>query len=61
MNRYEPNMPLTQCRHTYMMKGGNFLDTANNYHFQESEKWLGEWMKKRGVRDEMGLLHMDSC
>ncbi|KAJ4149405.1 hypothetical protein NW754_000845 [Fusarium falciforme] len=46
-------MPLTQCRHTYMMKGGNFLDTANNYHFQESEKWLGEWMKKRGVRDEM--------
>ncbi|KAJ4256527.1 hypothetical protein NW757_004155 [Fusarium falciforme] len=34
-------------------QGGNFLDTANNYHFQESEKWLGEWMKKRGVRDEM--------
>ncbi|KAJ4327769.1 hypothetical protein N0V84_001731 [Fusarium piperis] len=34
-------------------QGGNFIDTANNYHFQESEKWLGEWMKKRGVRDEM--------
>ncbi|KAM0432807.1 hypothetical protein ACHAPT_004509 [Fusarium lateritium] len=33
--------------------GGNFIDTANNYHFQESEKWIGEWMKKRGVRDEM--------
>ncbi|KAF4978275.1 hypothetical protein FZEAL_5313 [Fusarium zealandicum] len=34
-------------------QGGNFIDTANNYQFQESEKWLGEWMKKRGVRDEM--------
>lgn len=42
------------------MKGGNFIDTANNYQFQESEKWLGEWMKKRGVRDEMGSLYMDS-
>ncbi|KAF4986030.1 hypothetical protein FDECE_16168 [Fusarium decemcellulare] len=34
-------------------QGGNFIDTANNYHFQESEKWVGEWMKKRGVRDEI--------
>ncbi|KAM5348020.1 hypothetical protein ACJ41O_007844 [Fusarium nematophilum] len=36
-------------------QGGNFIDTANNYHFQESEKWVGEWMKKRGVRDEIVL------
>jgi aryl-alcohol dehydrogenase-like predicted oxidoreductase len=33
--------------------GGNFIDTANNYQFEQSEKWIGEWMKKRGNRDEM--------
>ncbi|KAF6814139.1 norsolorinic acid reductase [Colletotrichum musicola] len=33
--------------------GGNFIDTANNYQFEESEAWIGEWMKKRGVRDQM--------
>jgi len=36
-------------------QGGNFIDTANNYQFQESERWIGEWMKKRGVRDQMVL------
>lgn len=35
-------------------QGGNFIDTANNYQFGESETWIGEWMKKRGNRDEMG-------
>lgn len=35
-------------------QGGNFIDTANNYQFEQSEIWLGEWMKKRNVRDEMG-------
>jgi len=34
-------------------QGGNFIDTANNYQFEESEKWIGEWMKQRGNRDEM--------
>ncbi|KAF4335961.1 alcohol dehydrogenase [Fusarium beomiforme] len=34
-------------------QGGNFIDTANNYQFQETEKWVGEWMRKRGNRDEM--------
>ncbi|ETS83176.1 Norsolorinic acid reductase [Pestalotiopsis fici W106-1] len=34
-------------------QGGNFIDTANNYQFEESEKWIGEWMKKRGNRDQM--------
>jgi len=33
--------------------GGNFIDTANNYQKEESEKWLGEWMQKRGNRDQM--------
>ncbi|KAB5532582.1 aldo/keto reductase [Coniochaeta sp. 2T2.1] len=35
--------------------GGNFIDTANNYQFEESQQWIGEWMKKRGNRDEMVL------
>lgn len=34
-------------------QGGNFIDTANNYQAEESETWIGDWMKKRGVRDEM--------
>ncbi|KAJ9252508.1 hypothetical protein DTO195F2_7425 [Paecilomyces variotii] len=33
--------------------GGNFLDTANNYQQEESEMWLGEWIKKRGNRDQL--------
>lgn len=35
--------------------GGNFIDTANNYQNEESEAWIGEWMKERGVRDQMVL------
>ncbi|CAK7200259.1 hypothetical protein SEUCBS139899_002950 [Sporothrix eucalyptigena] len=35
------------------LQGGNFIDTANNYQFEESEQWIGEWMEKRGVRDQM--------
>lgn len=34
-------------------QGGNFIDTANNYQKEESEKWIGEWMAKREVRDQM--------
>ncbi|KAI4715172.1 hypothetical protein J4E89_000859 [Alternaria sp. Ai002NY15] len=36
-------------------QGGNFIDTAVNYQFGESEEWIGEWMEERGVRDEMVL------
>ena len=36
-------------------QGGNFIDTAVNYQFGESEQWLGEWMEQRGRRDEMIL------
>lgn len=35
--------------------GGQFLDTANNYREEESELWVGEWMKSRGNRDELAL------
>lgn len=38
---------------TFYTRGGNFVDTANVYHNEESEQWLGEWMASRGNRDEM--------
>lgn len=37
----------------FVEAGGNFIDTANNYQNEESETWLGEWMKERGNRDQM--------
>ncbi|KAJ5114077.1 hypothetical protein N7456_002611 [Penicillium angulare] len=40
---------------TFYENGGNFIDTSNNYQNGESEAWVGEWMEKRGVRDEMIL------
>ncbi|RAH45526.1 norsolorinic acid reductase [Aspergillus brunneoviolaceus CBS 621.78] len=38
---------------SFYSQGGNFLNTSNNYQAEESERWIGEWMKKRGVRDQM--------
>ncbi|KAH8549007.1 putative aryl-alcohol dehydrogenase Aad14 [Umbelopsis sp. PMI_123] len=35
--------------------GGNFIDTANNYQNDQSEKWIGEWMAKRKNRDQIVL------
>ncbi|ORX38519.1 putative aryl-alcohol dehydrogenase [Kockovaella imperatae] len=35
--------------------GGNFIDTANNYQDEQSEHIIGEWMEKRGIRDEIVL------
>lgn len=29
------------------------LYRANNYQQEESEIWIGEWMKERGNRDQM--------
>ena len=37
----------------YYDLGGNFIDTANVYHFGQSEQWIGEWMQKSGHRNEM--------
>jgi len=37
----------------FVEAGGNFIDTANGYQNDDSEKWLGEWMKERGNRDQM--------
>ena len=35
--------------------GGNFIDTASNYQFEESETWIGEWMAQRKNRDQIVL------
>lgn len=37
----------------FYSQGGNFIDTSNNYQNEESEKWIGEWLEKRGIRDQM--------
>ncbi|KAI0168835.1 norsolorinic acid reductase [Hypoxylon sp. FL1284] len=37
----------------YYEMGGNFIDTANTYQDEQSETWVGEWLEKRGVRDQM--------
>ncbi|KAF2145399.1 uncharacterized protein K452DRAFT_119511 [Aplosporella prunicola CBS 121167] len=39
----------------YFEAGGNFIDTANNYQNEQSETWLGEWMKEHGNRDQLVL------
>ncbi|WYZ33735.1 hypothetical protein EsH8_I_000011 [Colletotrichum jinshuiense] len=39
----------------YYSQGGNFIDTANNYHFGQSEEWVGEWLASRGNRDDIVL------
>ncbi|KAH9892250.1 aryl-alcohol dehydrogenase [Xylariomycetidae sp. FL2044] len=33
--------------------GGNFIDTANMYQAGQSERWIGEWLRKTGRRPEM--------
>ncbi|PYI14864.1 norsolorinic acid reductase [Aspergillus japonicus CBS 114.51] len=37
----------------FFNEGGNFIDTANAYQYEESETWIGEWMKLRNNRDQM--------
>ena len=44
----------------YLARGGNFIDTSNNYaHWagtgDESETLLGEWLQERGCRDRVVL------
>ncbi|KAK7724304.1 putative aryl-alcohol dehydrogenase aad14 [Diaporthe eres] len=37
----------------FVEAGGNFIDLANNYQNEDSEKWIGEWMAERQNRDKM--------
>ncbi|KAK7438468.1 putative aryl-alcohol dehydrogenase aad14 [Stygiomarasmius scandens] len=39
----------------FFEKGGNFIDTANNYQDETSEEFLGEWMELRKNRDQIVL------
>ncbi|KAK8161080.1 NADP-dependent oxidoreductase domain-containing protein [Phyllosticta citrichinensis] len=39
----------------FFEQGGTFIDTANNYQSEESEKWIGDWMEERGIRDQIVL------
>lgn len=40
---------------TYFDLGGNFIDTSNSYQAESSEKLIGEWIEKRGNRDQIVL------
>lgn len=33
--------------------GGNFIDTANGYQDETSERFIGEWAEERGIRDQL--------
>jgi aryl-alcohol dehydrogenase-like predicted oxidoreductase len=44
-----------QLLDAFVEAGGNFIDTANNYQNEQSETWIGEWMKERGNRDSIVL------
>lgn len=37
----------------YTFLGGNMVDTADSYADGRSESILGEWMRRRGVRDQL--------
>lgn len=50
---------------TFLDSGMNFIDTANVYQNGESEKWVGELIKKRGGREKIVIstkytMNMDS-
>ncbi|KIK71546.1 hypothetical protein GYMLUDRAFT_254737 [Collybiopsis luxurians FD-317 M1] len=37
----------------YFDMGGNFIDTANHYQNETSEEFIGEWMERRQIRDQL--------
>jgi aryl-alcohol dehydrogenase-like predicted oxidoreductase len=37
----------------FKSSGGNFIDTASYYQDEQSETWIGDWMRDRSNRDEM--------
>ncbi|GMG10622.1 unnamed protein product [Aspergillus oryzae] len=48
-----PNSKAFELLDAYVEAGGNCIDTSNNYQDEQSERWIGEWMKARGNRDNM--------
>ena len=49
----------------WLERGGNAFDTAYLYHGGRQEKLLGQWMKARGVRDDVVIIskggHTPDC
>jgi aryl-alcohol dehydrogenase-like predicted oxidoreductase len=37
----------------YFDKGGNYFDTADSYNEGRSEQILGDWLKDKGIRDDV--------
>ncbi|KAK4222181.1 NADP-dependent oxidoreductase domain-containing protein [Podospora fimiseda] len=37
----------------FFSQGGNFIDTSNNYQFEQAETRIGNWMKKHNNRDQL--------
>ncbi|KAJ3832948.1 Aldo/keto reductase [Lentinula raphanica] len=37
----------------YFDMGGNFIDTSNKYQNETSEQFIGEWMEKHQIRDQL--------
>ena len=44
-----------QLFNTYIEAGGNFVDTADMYTNGNSEKMLGQFIKERGLRDQVAI------
>ncbi|MBE9042023.1 aldo/keto reductase, partial [Oscillatoriales cyanobacterium LEGE 11467] len=45
----------SQLFNTYVDAGGNFIDTADLYTNGTSEKWLGEFVRERSLRDKVAI------
>lgn len=41
------------CQLSDVLFPGNFIDTANKYQEGETEEWLGDFIQKRGRRDDL--------
>ncbi|KAJ7062821.1 Aldo/keto reductase [Mycena amicta] len=37
----------------FVKNGGNFIDTSSGYQDESSEQFIGEWMEKRNIRDQI--------
>lgn len=40
----------------WLARGGNAFDTAHIYHGGLQEKWIGQWIEARGVRDDVVIV-----
>ncbi|KAF9039201.1 NADP-dependent oxidoreductase domain-containing protein [Panaeolus papilionaceus] len=45
----------------YCRKGGNFINTANNYQDGSSERFIGEWAEQKRIRHRLFIASKYSC